>query len=408
MLELSSFGQGGLFIGSYHQDALRRVRRELEALGPESFAANSDEVVTSHLAGKYGLEPIERDPRRETHSEHEREFRDSQDRIFDRRMRVELEYARITMPFVPKQSNATVMKLQGQNWPGSTSASAEGQFDERFHTLVFQTHLGSVEHVVSLITQRIDVINRDIAAHGPGFRAQVMELVQQCRKQVQAQRSVFDEKMSALGIKVVRKGDAHEPVNVQIRREVQILREPPFRAPGLEEPHLAQESLAEILKLIDQSGMSMEVAPSGYAKLDEPELRDIVVAHLNAVFGRQAATAETFSKRGKTDVHLIVPGGAVLVGESLLWRGRAYYLSKLEQIFGYLTFRHTQAILITFSKLKGISDHVATAVDAIGDHPSTTSKTAQKGPTYFVSEHRHPADDNRRVTVHHLLFDMAL
>jgi hypothetical protein len=166
--------------------------------------------------------------------------------------------------------------------------------------------------------------------------------------------------------------------------------------------------LAEILKLIDQSGKSMEVAPSGYAKLDEPELRDIVVGHLNAVFGRQAATAETFSKQGKTDVHLIVPGGAVLVGECLLWRARAYYRSKLKQIFGYLTFRHTQAVLITFSKLKGIGDHVATGIDAIGDHPSTTSKPAQKGPTYLVSEHRHPADDNRRVTVHHLLFDLAL
>lgn len=107
MLELNSFAQGGLFIGSYYQDALRRVRGELEGLGPERFAANSDEELTAHLAGKYGLEPIERDPQRETHSEHEREFRDSQDRIFDRPMRVELEYARITMPFVPKRSNAT-------------------------------------------------------------------------------------------------------------------------------------------------------------------------------------------------------------------------------------------------------------------------------------------------------------
>jgi hypothetical protein len=71
--------------------------------------------------------------------------------------------------------------------------------------------------------------------------------MQQRREQVQVQRSAFDEKMSALGIKVVRKGEAHEPVNVQIRREVQILREPPLRAPGPAEPHIATESLAEIL-----------------------------------------------------------------------------------------------------------------------------------------------------------------
>jgi hypothetical protein len=74
-------------------------------------------------------------------------------------------------------------------------------------------------------------------------------------------------------------------VNVQIRREIQLLREPPLRAPGPAEPHIAAESLAEILKLIDQSGKSLEVAPSGYAKLGEQELRDIVAAHLNAVFG---------------------------------------------------------------------------------------------------------------------------
>ena len=38
-----------------------------------------------------------------------------------------------------------------------------------------------------------------------------MELVQQRRNRVQAQRSAFDEKISALGMTVVRKGDARLP-----------------------------------------------------------------------------------------------------------------------------------------------------------------------------------------------------
>jgi hypothetical protein len=408
MLEMSSFARGGRPVSTHYTGVLARVRADLERLAAETFAANSDAEIADNLASKYGLEPLEKDPGREPTSEHQSEFWDSRDQVINRSGRVEVEYARIVLPFVPKPSNAIAMTLQGQTWPGSSSVSAEGRYDERSHALVFRVHLGSVEQVVRLIDQRIGIINADIVAHEPHFRDQVLQLVQNRRAQVEKQRSRFDEKMSALGIKVVRKDDAREPVNVQVKREIQVMREPPLRAPGPAEPHLAAESLAAILALIDQSGKSMEVAPSGYAKLGETELRDIVVGHLNAVFGGQAATGETFSKRGKTDVHLIVPGGAVLVGECLLWKGKAYYIGKLEQIFGYLTLRHTDGVLITFSKTKGLSGQVTTATDAIAGHPSTTSPSVRKHATYFVSEHRHPADDDRRVTIHHLLFDLAV
>ena len=44
---------------------------------------------------------------------------------------------------------------------------------------------------------------------------------------------------------------------------------------------------------------------------------------------------------GKADIFLNVPSGGVLVGECKIWHGAEYYLDATDQLFGYLTYRHS-------------------------------------------------------------------
>ena len=90
--------------------------------------------------------------------------------------------------------------------------------------------------------------------------------------------------MQAIGVSVERRPGAVEPVNVQVRRAVRILRQAPTAAPGPGEPQLVPESVAAIVQLIDQSGKGFGTAPETFAKLGEEDLRNIILGHLNAVF----------------------------------------------------------------------------------------------------------------------------
>ena len=93
--------------------------------------------------------------------------------------------------------------------------------------------------------------------------------------------------------------------------------------------------------LLDQSGKGFETTPRTYGKLEEEELRNVLLGHLNAVFLADEATGETFSKRGKTDIFLRVSGGAVQVlgrGEALWCDSRATV--SLRDVEAYRRCRH--------------------------------------------------------------------
>ena len=78
-----------------------------------------------------------------------------------------------------------------------------------------------------------------------------------------------------------------------------------------------------------------------------------------------AATGEAFSKSGKTDILLRVRDGVVLVAECKFWHGAKKYGETIDQLFGYLTWRQTYGIVITFSKNKGLTGVAEAAKEAV-------------------------------------------
>jgi hypothetical protein len=103
-----------------------------------------------------------------------------------------------------------------------------------------------------------------------------------------------------------------------------------------------------------------------------------------------------------------VEGGAVLVGECHIWAGPAKYVEKLNQLFGYLIFRHTEGVMITFSRTRGLTRLTAAAKKATEGDPSFAGTLTDVHSTHFTSRHRHPADDDKGLTLHHFLFDLAV
>jgi hypothetical protein len=313
----------------------------------------------------------------------------------------------VRVPLVQSESNQTALNLRGDPWPIYTQIEHVASLEANGAAIVFECVPEKLQAMLGVAQNMVALINRDIATDTPWFKEQISEAIQARRWAARETIQGFEKVMTDLGIRVTQRSDAVQPVNVSVKREVRVLREPPPKAAGPSDPYIEAASLDQILRLIDQAGKGFELTPATFARLGEEDLRNIIINYLNAVFSSNVAAGETFSKSGKTDILLNVPGGAVLVCECKYWSGASDYAKGIDQLFGYLTCRHSVAVMIAFSRNKtGLTSVIAEADRVVAEKTSRVSGPVAKGTSYRVSTHRHPADPEKRVEIHHLFFDL--
>ncbi len=173
------------------------------------------------------------------------------------------------------------------------------------------------------------------------------------------------------------------------------------------EPYLEKDQVDAVIELLCSQGKEFEITPVVYSRMEEEQLRDLMLGMLNAVF-QGDATGETFVKTGKTDIHLkLNMKGSILTAECKFWRGEKQYQETIDQHFGYVTWRQNFAIQITFSTNRGFTDVIEKAVEATMGHQTYVKDSYRKiDDSYFITQHTFPEDSRKRVEVHHLLFNL--
>ena len=187
---------------------------------------------------------------------------------------------------------------------------------------------------------------------------------------------------------------AHSPLVQRVR--------PKPRLP--EEYVLDEVRVNDIISLLDNQARSFEQTPKALEALGEENLRDLILANLNSVF-EGGATGETFSKKGKTDIYLKITKGNILICECKIWDGKGVYDKTIDQLRGYLTWRHNYGIMITFVRNKDFTRALRESEAAIQVNSSYLNGFRRVGDTYFVSNHK--VDDNEKVVkIHHLFYHL--
>ena len=171
---------------------------------------------------------------------------------------------------------------------------------------------------------------------------------------------------------------------------------------------MRREDAVGLVDFIEQYSRQFEVTPKTYSRLDEEEIRDLIIGMMNTNY-RGAATAETFNKLGKTDIRLRVDPGNVLICECKYWNGPKAYAEAIEQLFGYLTWRESYGVLIAFCTRKDMTAAIAQAKKAIEMHGSYTNDSfATLSESRFSTRHKHPQDSAKSVEIFHLFFDLSV
>jgi len=206
-----------------------------------------------------------------------------------------------------------------------------------------------------------------IEEHNARIRAEVPGMVASRRAQLLATRNMQAE----IGFSIPRRPDADTYTVPIKRRNLRPVRPAgtPAATPFTPEPAMADRDYQAALAVLRNSRNALERAPALAAKLDEEQIRDLLLVNLNAHFEGDAA-GEVFNGGGKTDVLIRVEDRNIFIGECKIWGGPSTMDDALKQIFKYLVWRDTKAAILLFIRNKDITAVITKATQKIEAHPN--------------------------------------
>jgi hypothetical protein len=143
-------------------------------------------------------------------------------------------------------------------------------------------------------------------------------------------------------------------------------------------------------------------------KLDEEDLRSILLVHLNGHY-EGAATGETFRGSGKADIRIEDGERSAFIAESKIWSGRAALLEAIDQLIGYLSWQDCKTALIFLNKNNKRYIHIKSElVRGFQSHPGflrIIPLDGRQGEWEWEFSMASANDNERLPRVHIFLFD---
>jgi thiol-disulfide isomerase/thioredoxin len=198
-------------------------------------------------------------------------------------------------------------------------------------------------------------------------------------------------------------GEGIQPA-LKVKEKLRPIIRPAAKAPVKLE--LPRDKFYAILDLIKGSCGQFERTPITFAKLDEEELRNVILSNLNSRYEIEAV-GEAFCKRGKTDVYLRVQEGGIFVAECKNWAGGKTINEAVSQILNYLTWRDSYGVVIVFSKRKGFSKVLEAAASHILQLPSYITGFKKIDESHFSGSFALPEDEHKLVELHFIIYNLC-
>lgn len=161
------------------------------------------------------------------------------------------------------------------------------------------------------------------------------------------------------------------------------------------EPCISEEDFSNIITDIGKALAMFERLPVTHIEAREVRLRDQIIVQLHSIYG--AGSAETFSKRGRTDIYLPWSDHAVFIAECKWWKGPKAFKDKvLPQLLDrYIVWRDTHAAIVLFIRNKNVSSVIDRAIELIKQHPRFVSDAPPIGEVKTFMLHKDGDEDRQ-------------
>ena len=220
-------------------------------------------------------------------------------------------------------------------------------------------YAGQVMHFSSPFTVFL-IYHKHVNGFNSSLRGEIQKRLQQKKKKVESYFSVAT--MFEVPIQKTPYAESHIPV----RRKISPISHTYDTKPSY---CIKDGDYNDILSTIKHTGCTYERTPSSYKSLHEEDLRNTLLAALNATYMGDAF-GEAFRNNGKTDICIERENRAAFVAECKMWTGQKEVGSALNQLDSYLTWRDCKVALIYFVNRKDYLKIVDTLEDTLKALPT--------------------------------------
>ena len=369
----------------------RKLRDELLGWNPDELLALPEADVVEHLVAAHSV-MCPRLRRDEAHllpvSEQTQTFQDAWgDRVTRRvtQLTLVVPFDGEQIVFSMRASQSFMSPPQGTVVDGELRVTWVGQGPGGADAAGVRANLDAE---LDKIEQALSWCQNDIDAHNQTIRATTPGLVAERRAKLLRDR----ELEAALGFPVQRRSDAASYAVPMLRRRIAPAASPrprpTLRGPFQPEPMLAEADYEAALGVLRNSRNALERSPSMTERLNEEQIRDLLLVNLNAQFEGKAG-GEVFNGEGKTDILIREGDRNIFIGECKIWKGPKTIRDALHQLLDvYLVWRDTKAALLLFIRSGHVTEVMKKSIAEIEAHPN------------FKRRGRHDSDERVDFVLH--------
>jgi hypothetical protein len=384
---------------SYYLEADQRAQAILDSERPEYLLDVDYQEYLQHLISRLSLETLEWD---ESAKSIEPFIGKRKVLDYGGYREVEQPLFRLRIPV----SNHPALSAYIQFQPSAQHSGGEPHWNFQDGILIIETDAdeNAVENALKEVRFWLGGRNRDIVQGNANLPARLDAVWKRKRTELEAHMGKLKRVVETLKIPLHQSPTAPKPFSIRPKAE---RKRPSIALSKRREPELVRKDVLEVVDFVESYSRQLEVTPVVYKKLDEEELRDLVLGMLNVNY--PGSTGESFSKLGKTDMLLRIEGDGSLIVECKRWHGQKSYGDSVGQLFGYLTWRHSYGILLTFCMTRDMTVTVDNAISSMSGQASLASGgVTRHSETRFSSIHVHPQDREKTVEVFHLFADLSI
>ncbi len=352
----------------------REIDQYINDLSDEDVMSEQDEKIINNMYELYRIEPIEIDEEiyenrkiNKTTIKQYNPFASAYPRNIYEPEYYNIDGVEITCSF-PFAGDEIIFYCKGSTFGCSGNPEIElydGYFTiSKSMTLESTKKNGSKEELENEIKKTIDEIkkhvgwvNTDVKKYNESIKSYTLNKLNKRKEKV----SDFYNAAKIFEIPIKPK-DSKLIENIKVERKIV----PLIKNNGNKssEYSISDQVYNDILDIIKHQCSTFERTPLVYTKLQEEDLRDILLANLNSLFKGQAS-GECFRKKGKTDISIEHDNRAAFIAECKIWGGKQVLSDALNQLQSYTTWRDIKNSLIIFSRnkdflkvLKEIKDNI--------------------------------------------------
>ena len=201
-----------------------------------------------------------------------------------------------------------------------------------------------MDQIIARTNSMLASVTKNIEEHNRRVQAQAVELVRARKVQLLQQANL----VASLGVPLRAVGDVPSTFSVPVAKAKPVIRKPDAPNQAFSpEPTLDPGTYRAILEHCRNLGREMERHPDLYRDRGEEALRDLFLLTLSPHF--ESVSAETFNRRGKTDILIRHDKANVFVAECKFWGGAKAFLATIDQALSYLTWRDSKVAILCFN-----------------------------------------------------------